>query len=693
MTMIDSGRTDQNGPEKMEGGGPPEELVRRQDDTPRLVRQRWQNGTFDLAKARRHFWQNMSFYLGEQWVWWDPARSILQTLPTAWSPLGPGRARLTVNRIGVNVRSVRGRMLASNLDFEVIPTESDDNAVKAAKTAEQVLHACHDDEDWESIRSDALFAAIMGGTSCVVADWDPTAGTQLEVEPNGKVIGTGNVRLQSLNLTEFCLEPGVREWQKARYLVTGLAMAPSAVQTKYGLSWQPRSDAAGMMSPLQYKILADAGRPVGTTLTLVLTMYERPNPTCPKGRVVTVVNGVTIQNSDWPFPFKHLNCAIFRQTQLSGQWQGHTYLNDAIPIQFAYNHARSLIAEHMKVAGNARLVAPHGAFAEEDFTNEAGSILWYSPDGTSGAPQYLSPPNLPRWIPQEASMLASELDDIMHVHDTSRGQASFDRASGQALAVLTEKDDSPLGEMAREQAYGWSRLSKMALELFEQHATETRHATVKSDTGIATQVAWNGKSLQGQTNVRIPIEVTEPRSKAAQRSFADSLWDRRIVQDPETYMRLAMIPRANADAVIDADVARAQRENARLIAGEVCMVEEFDDHAKHIAEHNRERKSDSYLFAEPEIRKIMDDHVQMHETQAAYEYGSQVGKAQIDPGLAMSPQAAEPVGSVIPPDFAEQRAGAASQQMVPPMNGPGGQNPPPPPPQGVLPPNGAPPNL
>lgn len=650
--------------EKTNGTGPPDGAATR-SPLAKLVRQRWDDCNTEMLDARRRYWQNLSFFCGEQWVWWDKNRSILQALPQSWSPLASGRARVTINVIEPNVMSVVSRLMASDLEFDVPPTDSGDDVIHAAHLAERILEAEHDTQDWESVRSDELMGAILGGTSAVAVEWDASAGERIEMTADGRVVGTGAARLQSLDITEFGIEPGVRDYRNACWWVMGLAMSPKQAQARYGLSWLPKADASGASSPVQSKVMRTAGKDSSQNLVLVLCLYERPNRDTPKGRYVCVINDTVVSQSKWPFPFERLNIRPFRQKPLPGQWLGWTYMHAAIPVQFAFNQARSVIAEHMKVAGNARLMAPHGAFAEEDFTNDPASILWFSPDGTGSQPNYLAPPQLPRWLIQEASDLKAELDDIMHVHATSRGEASFDRASGQALAVLSEKDDTPLGPMAREQAQGWSELAQMVLRLYESNAQEHRKATVRGEAGVPVNITWTGAAIKGQVEAKVPLEVTRPRSRAAQQAYADSLWDRQIIKDPLQYSRIAMIPEQDAPEVLDADAARAQRENARMMLGEVELVEEFDNHAVHIAEHNRHRKGDGYKFASPQIRELFDQHIQMHETQQAYEYGSQVQKAQTDPGFAALAQGAEPVGSQVPPDYVEAQAGAQPSYGMP----------------------------
>lgn len=639
------------------------------DLTGQMVVKRWKDGGDELLKQRRDHWQNLSMFFGEQWVWWDKTRNLLQSLPQAWSPLGRGRARTVSNRIRPNLQSLLGRMLRVELEFDVAPTDSGDDVVSGAMLAEDVLTASHHDQDWRSVRFEENFAKFIGGTSAVCVEWDQAAGTPIgKVDSTDKIIGTGEAKLTALSISEFCVQPGVRDARKAAWWIMGLAVAPDVAKDQYGLNWTPGADASTLMSPLQQRLLEQMGRGKGVNhLCLVLVMYERPNNANKQGKYAVVINGRTVVEKAWPFAIRdRLNLFVFRQQQVEGTWIGTTCINDAVPIQVAYNFMRSTIAEHAKKVGNARIMATQGSFMEEDLTDDPGSVLWYTPDLGGAPPQYMRPPDLPRWMVGEAGALSAELDDVMYVHATSRGEASFDRASGQALALLAEKDDSPLGLMAFEESQRWSEIGEWVLKLYEAKVTETRVVQVQPRTGSSGQVRisrWNGKALKGQTRCLVPLETTMPMSDAALQAFAKDLWDRRLITDPIQYARLTRVPQRHLMDIIDADVAKAQRENAEMTLDDAPHPDLFDDHAKHIAEHNRFRKSDSYRYASQEVRQVVDYHITYHQQMAAEQLGEQTQLAQLNPALAGLPQANEPAGSQVPTDYAEQQAG------MPPMPG------------------------
>jgi len=686
MAALDIAASAARGPENPDPLAPQRPEGKRTDPLAAMVIARWKACGDELMKQRRDFWQNLAMFYGEQWVWWDSRRNMLQALPQAWSPLGKGRARTVTNRLRPNLIGLLGRMMRNDLEFDVPPTDSADDVVSGAMLAEDVLAAAHHDLNWRDVRYNENFAKFIGGTAAVCVEWDPSAGTPLAVDDmTRKVTGTGEACLTAMSINEFGVQPGVRDASKARWWVQGLAFSPEVVKETYGLDWLPNADASTLMSPLQQRLLEHMGRGQGTNrLTLVLTLYERPNPQRTKGLYAVVVNGMTVHKGDWPFGPNDFNLFVFHQQKVDSSWIGTTLMNDAVPVQVSYNFMRSCIAEHAKKVGNARLMAPMGAFDEEDLSDDPGSILYYTPDLGGGIPQYLRPPDLPRWMVGEAGDLKSELDDIMFSHDTSRGQASFDRASGQALALLAEKDDSPLGLMAFEEAQQWSMIGSLVLKLYEAKVRETRTVQVQprvSQPGVVRPSKWNGKQLKGQTRVIVPLETTLPVSQAAQQAFARDMWDRGIVKDPVVFARMLRLPQRELISVIDADVSKSQRENVRMMLGEAPEPATFDDHAKHIAEHNRFRKGDSYTFAPALTRQIVDDHIKYHEQLAAEALGAQTTRALVNPAVAALPQADEPAGSMVPPDFAEQQAGlaqvgASAQAMQAGQAGQGGAPPP-----------------
>lgn len=647
--------------------GPPINAYEKDGQLAQLVTQRWKDGQDALARQRRSYWQNLAFFLGYHWVWWSETHGSVMPLRQDYSPLGPGRSRLTVNKFAANLVNVMGRLLKRELPFEVTPSDVVSAVVEGAKLAEHLLEGQAKQQGWELVRFDALFAAMLGGVSAVVTEWDPMAGQVLEwdLQTNQAKYGTGDVRLDAFNANEFALEPNVRRATDSRYGIVGTCLPAAYLRDKYQLSWMPRADAYTTDTQFQGRLASMGGHDRGRNLTLALTYYEPPSRFSRLGTYACVLNGVCVHRSEWPLPFDELNFTTFRSKRIDGRWAGDTFLNDAVPIQVAYNHARSVIAEHMKLAGNARLAAPMGAIDPKDLRGRPGDILWWSPDGTGAMPQYLSPPNLPRWLTQEADQLGNELDEIMQVHEISRG-VGFSRASASALSLLAEQDDSALGTIVFEQKHGWERVASQVLRIYGGKVPETRRVKIRAAAGIAAVYQWNGKALMDQYDVSIPLDAVTPRTQAASMANAKDLWDRKIITDPRVYARMSGLPPDQFEQLLDVDAAKANRENLRMAMGVVEIPDTRDDNAIHMTEHRRFVMSDTYKYADPSVQALFDDHMKMHEQLEHEQVAQQIARAQTGPQIPGIPQADRPDTLPLP----ESQAVAMANQ--PPMPGAGG---------------------
>jgi hypothetical protein len=662
--------------------------------TAALVRAKWNDGARITRPEQRSYWINRSFIRGEQWVYWDRQRDKVTDLPR-----NDERLRATINKTRSGVRRLSSKLHRRPLYFEVPPKGADDASFMASAKAEACLEHAARHHDFEWLRKKWWQASFEGGTAVMCLDWDATSGTPLGVdEETGKEFAEGELQLTVLSIAECVAEVGTRNIETARWWIKVLTLPPEQARDIYHLKTTPQADATMALSPFQTKVLNTDGREVPIPMTLVLVYYERPNNLCPQGQVATVISNEVVEWSTWPFPWKErLNVVAMTESEVQDRWQGDTILTDVVPVQTAINASWSNILEHLKQAGNARLMVPEESLdIIDEFTDEAGEIIPYSTAG--GAPAYLAPPQMPAWWTQMPEMLDNELQDILGLNDVAMGQTPPNIESGLGLAILDEADDTPLGEAAKKIAGAWSKVGTLILKLYAAKVKETRHALIEGPAGSPMTVGWTGKDLEGCTTATVPPEGIVPTSKAASQALAQSLWDRKIITDPMTYVKVAELPkRKDLMQGLDDDIGKAQRENYWMAAGEVMIPATFDDHGKHIAEHNSFRKSERYEVMGTKLRDIVDTHVEAHETLAAEAAGQMLAKQNVHPALAASPNSNQtplvpegPIGAA-PASPAMNPAGAAIPAQIWGQNPQGTPpGPPSPPPGEPLPGSGAP---
>jgi hypothetical protein len=608
-------------------------LGRQWWDSPGGIRSKYTESSRYFRSDQYTYNVNSAFVSGNQWLWYDTQRNTVQQLPR-----DPARTRVTMNRLKPASRHIIARIMSRSLAFEVPPTDSDDATTRGALTAKSVVSGLAREHNWEDHKEQTAWNLWLGGTAGLCVEWDAGKGTPLGTTESGTDYGTGDLCEYPLSILEMCWEPGVRDAEKAYWWIRAQALAPAEVKRAYGLSYLPQGDATGVGTPFtQYLMRQDRGD-TPTDLCLVLTLYMRPNKDNPRGTVATVIGGKFVgQPKPWSFPWKdRLNLVIFRETKIPTRATGETTLSAAVPVQTAFNAAWSNIIEHLKLAGSARMLIPESALdGIDELTDLPGELVLYNA-ASGGKPEWMTPAPMPQWVLESPERLASQMDDILGLHDVSQGKAPRNIESGVGISVLVEQDSTPIGQIARELAHGFERFGKLCLKLYEVRVTEGRSTTIKAPGQNAPEtVRWTGADLMGQTDVEVPIDQVMPRSRTAMLAFARELWDRQIIATPEQFAKVADLP--DQDSLlesVDPDAAKAMRENHDMSIGTVPVPAPYDNHATHITRHNTFRKTRAYESLGPDLQHIVDQHVQAHETLAAEAMGRQVAAMNIHPGLA-----------------------------------------------------------
>jgi hypothetical protein len=609
------------------------------------IRERYNDGTKAIRAEQLQYEVNCSYIQGNQWVYVNWQRSQVAELPR-----NNDRARVSIPRMRPESRRIIAKVNQRPLVFEVPPDAADDSHVRGARVAEAVLMHTTREQEWELLRQQLSWVCWKGGTGLIALDWDTTKGQDLGIDPVSlRPVGIGDIRSTVLSITEVATEPGTRDIRYAAWWCKAQALPPEEVRRMYGLSENPATDASAAVSPLQSKVIGTnnrGGQPLD--LTLVLSYYERPNPKNKTGTVGVIVGDKWVDGPyPWPFPFTdRLNIAVARETIVETRWTGDTILSDAVPVQTALNASWSSITEHQKLAGNARLMIEEGSEdLAQNYTDEAGEFQLYR----DNPPAYLAPPTMPDWWIRMPELLSSQMDDILGIHDVSRGQAPANIESGLGIQILVEQDETPTGHLARVMADTFGDYASLVLETYARKVTEPRTATLMSPGQPNEQINWTGESFRGQTYARVPYAAIAPMNEAAKFARAITLRQVGMLQTESEFAAYVDMPGEKSFVEdINFHIAKARRENQEMAVGEVNIPAEFDEHSIHIEEHNRYRSTADYERATPEIRQVFDLHVQAHSTLAAEEAAEQMLKMQFAPGLAEAAQAGQPPGSRIP---------------------------------------------
>lgn len=643
---------------------------------PTAIRDLYDRGCTAILAESNRYWENLAFLQGQQWIYRNRATNTLEELPRTDT-----RVRLVNNRLASTIRRLVAKSCRRQLVFEVPPTAADDASVEGARIGEAICAGTSRGQNWEGLREELTIAVLTGGTGYLALDWDPSGGTELEKDdPTGRTVGTGEAKFSALSVVEAVTEPGTRDIEYAGWWIKALAMPCKEARETFRLDYDPAADASAALSPIQRKIFSIDRATVPTDLCLVLTYYERPCSDYPDGQVCVVIGDKIVDGPyPWLFPFKdRLNITAARETKVLGRYTGDTILSQAVPVQTAYNMVCSALAEHCKLVGNVRLLWPEfSGDAVDNFSDLPGEVISYMPQQGLPGPNWMQAPALPPDHIQFAQMLEGWIDDILGVHDVSRGEAPRNVQSGSGLAILAEQDDTPVGHVTNEVGRCFARLATLLLETYEDQVEDMRTARVDYPHQVSQTVQWNGKSLEGQTTVVVPLDAIKPVTEAEVWAKAGEMVKMGVFGLPgafnaRTFARYISTSGGEQDFVeaTDPDVAKASRENAEMALSEPKLPAQFDKHDVHIEVHNDFRKTQRYERLDPRAKSIVDQHVMAHEVLAAEDVAaaqSRMIQGGADLAMAASgnrggnPQA--PLG--LPP-------GMAPPGMVPPGQPPAG---------------------
>ena len=614
-----------------------------------VVEELYTEATRHVIGPLQQYWLNHAFVRGLQWLRWNTAVTRLSEQVE-----DRDRIQAVFNKMRANQRTIISNLTQRTLSFEVTPTGPDDESVRAARLGEAILRDLHRGQRWEVIREEHMQATCKGGTAALIVEIDPDSGLPT-VKP--------------LSLAEFVVEAGSRNAETARWAIKVEAVPPKVGKNIFSLAKEPPSDAHSGLAPFQHKILHQSWGSNSNVpeLTKVLTYYERPMGKS-KGGFQVIVDGKVIQKGKWPYPFEdRLPIAVSRETVEENQWWGTTYMDDVRKVQVILNGIWSGIAEHAKELGTIRALFPASAepFVEE-MVDKPGFQPW--PDGVE-LPEYLEQPRLQNWYEAVLDRASMMIDDIMGVHDVSRGLAPPNIESGSGLSILAEKDASPTGRLIKETARCWQEVAQMALQVYQ--TTQTKERTIVIDAGFGPErFPHRGADLSAEFEVNVPQEEIEPRSRIGMIQQADKMLQMGLIQSPAQYIRIAELPGAeNLIAGISPQIAKAKRENSELARGEISNPEwhKQDDHDVHIEEHQAFMSTKRWELLPEELQKLFTNHVQMHKNFAAENKASDIKMAGAQ---AMAEQAVAPIPDIGQgPPAAPPQGGPPPEMAAPPPQG------------------------
>ena len=437
-------------------------------------------------------------------------------------------------------------------------------------------------------------------------------------------------------------------------------------------------------------MLARAGVPGGTGIASqgvdnaarVSTFWLMPN-TYPgnqflkDGVMVRWTSNKNVLDFAETFPFSdgRMPFAFFQHIPTSGSIWPDCVINHIRGPNLEIDKTVSQLIENKDYMANPMWLIATQHKMKGDVRNVAGAIVRYRHVPNVPPPQPVQGLSMP---PQVESLLAGLREQILEISgqsEVARGKIPSGARSGVAVAYMQEEDDSKIAPTVENMEEAIALMGSLVLERFSQFYSFERIIRFYRRDGVFDVRKFKGADLKNNTDVVCQAGSAMPKSKAARQQYTLELISLGILKDPHKIEEMLELGMGEPDDQ-DKSVAQANRENNMMLHGTFAgqanaedtdsfkknptaiPVKKWHNHQVHISRHTSvmmEEDFDDLAITNPEIVRLFDEHIQMHQQELEAAQQQQMAMLQAAKGAPDGPPGNS--GGQVPPAPGSPTAG------------------------------------
>lgn len=532
---------------------------------------------------------------------------------------------------------------------QVRPATSDDEDVASASLATKLIDAVCKENDFSSQLALANTWSEITGSAFFKVTWDANKGHALDASGE---IKEGDVTITLCPPFEIFPEDiAITDIDKQSSIMHAKVLTAKEVKRIWGkdvkggdvnvFSFDNAQVGGGFGYTASVPKIVSENREDSVT---VIEKYEAPTHEYPNGRLIIVAGDTLLYQGDMPYlngedgvrgyPFSKQVC-IDNLTNFFGT----SVVERIIPVQRAYNTVKNRKHEFMNRMAVGVMAVEDGSVDTDNLEEEGlppGKVVVYRQGSTP--PIMLSPTQVPSEFSREEEKLLNEFVMISGVSEvTTYSQVPANVASGTAISLLLEQDDTRIALTADSLRESIKRISKQVLRLYRQFAKVPRVKRITGDNGDVEIASFCAGNIDSEDIVFDTISDIEDTLSARRAMVYDLLKlglfaDENGKLNASTKARLFEIlgfgnweDGRNNDEI---HRKKALKENMELEKKDV-PVDVYDDHALHIEEHVRACVS-AKCVRNKEMRDRVANHIAKHSELARLSQDVENLKRQFD---------------------------------------------------------------
>ena len=580
--------------------------VRSLKDADKLVEKLTQ-----IKRARQRLdreWKlNVSFYRGNQWVWFNKFSGRVETLPsTDTGELPRWRVRLTSNQILPGVQAYIAMLTKTKPVITATPNSGSDRDLKAAQSADALFEHWWWDLHLQAKLQEVLLWSVLTSAGYWFIRWDPHAGKSMTfmVGPDGQPMLNSELadiyrdqledqaeqagmdpqaliqkyqRTYYMGDIDVCVkgephvfrDPSATNFEDAEWVIVEEFLNPDEIEAKYGARLQPDSVAPDYETPLPFTNVASAPEKL---VKKVYCGYFKPTATLPKGRYVVFTENPNkiLYDGPWPFPFDDLPLVRFSGPRVPGSSVDEALVTHSRPYQKLINALLSKVVEHVYLTVRPQVIAPVGSLRQR-LTNEPGAVFEFQPMGGGGGapliPQWRDMPSIPPYVFTFLEEIQGRMDRLFNLQQVNQGTPPPNVEAGIAIDLLQEAATDQVAPIVQQIEDGLARAGNLMARLAKQYYTEPRQLKVIGQGGIAKVRAFMQADIEGGFAFHAEAGSGLPRTRAGRQARIESLANLGVLQPQQLWKYLDLGDLKGLAMQLATDEEAADREHEALKDG------------------------------------------------------------------------------------------------------------------------------
>jgi hypothetical protein len=617
------------------------------------------NKAFNTARTarlqfERQWYMNLAFYFGKQYAQW--ATSALDSsgvvTEASYSKLyepavPPWRVRFICNKIRPIIRGELAKVTKEKPRGFVLPASTDETDLTGARAAEMISEFLWRELLMNRVMRRAEFWNLICGTAFVKDWYDKNAMDTTGVK--------GSIMAEPL--TPFhLLVPDLQEeeLESQPYAIHVMAKDPDWVakhfKDKNGEPIKVQADAGqsggGILEQKFLSALGVSKAQTGKAMVSVKEAWFKPNGKFKDGLTVIWANDRILFQHEG-FLYKHGQYPFTKLDHIpTGRFYGDSTIVDLMSLQKEYNRTRSQIMEAKNRMSKPQLLAVRGSVDPNRITSEPGLIIFYTPGFAPPTPLQLQ--NLPSYVVDEVERIQRDMDDVSSQHEITKGSVPPGVTAATAISFLQEQDDSKLSATVASLEEAVERLGKHFLSHVSQFWDAQRTVRVTGINGQVEAHQFHKNSVNGNIDFKVETGSATPISRAAKQAFIMELMKGGYITGPTGLKYLEYSETGRMYEEMQRDQRHVDRENLRLMEGDLFGPNSYDNDLEHVAGHEDFCKTEEYETKEDEIKIGFQEHITAHKQKMAMEmFGlmlppgdprlNAIGRGQQPPPMAQPP--------------------------------------------------------